>query len=190
MAAFQVICRGWEMNKVMQLLLGNPEAKALERRHLFVFISSALLAFSLLVPVLLPQDIASSFRWIGVLTVASVVYAWRYLYYSLNRKSGSKRKWFNLALLYAALLPFVYLSTGLAPEGNRLPISRWIGDPIWCFLVPTVSFYFGEIRMHNSPVRSERVVHGIHSVVEVFVCLPAWTFIWFFIQTKIGWISV
>ena len=89
-----------------------------------------------------------------------------------------------------ALLPFAYLSTGLTPDGSRLPISRWIGDPIWCFLVPTISFYFGEIRMRNFPVRSERVVHGIHSLVEVFVCLPAWTFIWLFVQMKIGWISV
>ena len=93
-------------------------------------------------------------------------------------------------MLYVALLPFVYLSTGLTPDGSRLPISRWIGDPIWCFLVPTISFYFGEIRMRNFPVRSERVVHGIHSLVEVFVCLPAWTFIWLFVQMKIGWISV
>ena len=104
-----------EMNKVIQLLLGNPESKALERRQVFVFISSALLAFPLLVPVLLPQDIAHAFRWIGVLAVASVVYAWRYMYYSLNRRMSSKRKWLNLAMLYVALLPFVYLSTGLTP---------------------------------------------------------------------------
>lgn len=178
------------MNKFRQLLLVNPESKAVERRHVFVFISSALLVFPLLVPVLLPQDIAHAFRWIGVLAVASVVYAWRYMYYSLNRRMSSKRKWLNLAMLYVALLPFVYLSTGLRPDGSRLPISRWIGDPIWCFLVPTISFYFGEIRMRNFPVRSERVVHGIHFLVEVFVCLPAWTFIWLFVQMKIGWISV
>ena len=128
---------------------------------MYCFISSALLAFPLLVSVLLPQDIAHACRWIGVLAVASVVYAWRYMYYSLNRRMGSKRNWLNLAMLYVALLPFVYLSTGLSPDGSRLPISRWIGDPIWCFLVPTISFYFGGIRRHNFPVRSERVVHGI-----------------------------
>ena len=98
-----------EMNKFKQLLLVNPESIAVERRHVFVFISSALLAFPLLVPVLLPQDIAHAFRWIGVLAVASVVYAWRYMYYSLKRRMSSKRKWLNLAMLYVALLPFVYL---------------------------------------------------------------------------------
>ncbi len=76
------------------------------------------------------------------------------------------------------LMPIVYCFVNLLKPPFQLGPHKWIGDPIWVFVVPTLSFFVFDVGEVRPSVRN----FVIRSLCELFIVFPAWTYFWIFAQ--------
>ena len=118
--------------------------------------------------------------WITGCATLFVVYYWRYRIVTANL-SGGVAKCMLFAILLTALLPYIYVFSGFIEDHFRQPISKWVGDPLWLYAVPTTFFLLFELRRTNA-----RKTIAMYCV-EILVLFPLWTYSWFVLQLLFGW---
>lgn len=91
----------------------------------------------------------------------------------------SKRP-FLYCLAIVALLPFVFFFLNLYDSQFRFPLHKWVGDPIWVFAIPTISFIAFDLTEKQDINR-----FLIYSPAELIFCFPIWTIVWIFLQFAI-----
>ena len=97
---------------------------------------------------------------------------------SILRQIPKRQRSFVFCLGLVSLLPFVYFFLNLYNPPFRLPMHKWIGDPVWVFAVPTLSFIAFDISKHQRSLKR----FLIHSGVELAIVFPIWTVIWIYLQ--------
>lgn len=119
--------------------------------------------------------------WVTAGAAMFVVYYWRFQIASSEKTRVAKCTMFTVVL--AVLLPYIYWSAGLIADWARLPLSKWVGDPVWVYAVPIVSFALFDLR-RQAPSRR---TYLIRNAAEMIVLIPAWTYTWIIAQQRLGW---
>lgn len=96
----------------------------------------------------------------------------------LMRDVSKRQRVFAYSAILIALLPYVYTFLNLYNPPFRLSVHKWIGDPIWVFTVPTMSFIVFDLR--DQPKNLARFL--IRSSVELILVFPVWTVSWIYLQ--------
>lgn len=108
-----------------------------------------------------------------------VIYSFR-LIYSLTDVDRNKLAFIYFAVIFT-LVPFVYCNLNLLRHPFRLAIHEWVGDPIWVFAIPAISFFMIEYRAKNISRKNFLLV----VVLELFLLFPIWTFAWAFFEIAV-----
>ena len=110
------------------------------------------------------------------------IYGWRFVL--INSQFLENRRWQLFALILLCSLPYIYVFIGsMFNKPFGLPLSKWLGSPIWIFAVPTCSFLaFDTSRKWSNPRP-----FVIRSLVELTIVFHVWSFIWVWGQLIIGW---
>lgn len=118
---------------------------------------------------------------IKVVATMLTIYAWRYVICSVELSL------IKMALAYSALfisiLSYIYFCVSFINEPFGEPLSKWIGDPVWIFAIPSTSFLlFDIVKVWCEPFR-----FLIRSAIELVVVFPLWSSIWLTAQLSFGW---
>ena len=118
--------------------------------------------------------------WVTGGATLLTLYYWRYRIVTFNLP-GREAKRILFAILLTVLLPYIYVYSGFIEDDFRRPISKWVGDPLWLYVVPTTFFFLFDLQRANSTKTI-----ALHCV-EVMILFPLWTYCWFFLQALLGW---
>ena len=105
------------------------------------------------------------------------IYFWRLI--TTRTKTDQRMKWAYLLFIQIATLPYLYFcvdSIFNAPFG--LPPSKWIGTPVWIFMIPTLSFMMFDV--HDK--WCEMTAFATRSAIEIVILFLVWSYVWGFIQ--------
>ncbi|PNY36706.1 hypothetical protein C2E31_11345 [Rhodopirellula baltica] len=120
-------------------------------------------------------------EWVTAAAVIVTIYYWRFHIATSSTTRVVKVIAFVAMLL--GLLPYLYLYSGLLADWSRMPVSRWVGDPVWVYAIPACSFMAFDLR--KDPRRLNAYLLG--SIAEVVVIVPVWTYAWIIVQQRLGW---
>lgn len=119
--------------------------------------------------------------WLAAAAAILTIYYWRYQI--TTSESARTVKAIKFAGTLLLLLPYVYIYAGLIADWARLPTSKWLGDPVWVYAIPTVSFVVFDLRQNSISPRTCL----LRSVAELVVIVPAWTYAWIIAQMYFRW---
>lgn len=121
--------------------------------------------------------------WVNPFAACVAIYFWRF---RISQLPSRRMRVAMFAILVALTLPFIYWTGALIADWSRIPISKWLGDPIWVYAVPILSFLALDLR--NRPRNRSRFL--VASSFELFVAIPAWTVICLFWQGYFHWFQM
>ena len=120
-------------------------------------------------------------KWFTSAAAILVIYCWRFRLVGSGNSRATNIISFTATLL--VLLPYIYVFAGLIADWARLPISKWLGDPVWVFAVPVASFAIFDLRQKHRSVGGYLCRSGL----ELFLFFPIWTFVWLAVQGYFDW---
>jgi hypothetical protein len=124
---------------------------------------------------------ASGGTWISAGAAMIALYCWRFCIRASEANRATKMLLFAATLLI--VLPYVYRYAGLIAGWARLPVSKWLGDPVWIYAVPVASFALFDLRRKSVST----IAFVLRSAVELLIIVPLWTYVWLIAQMHFGW---
>lgn len=117
---------------------------------------------------------------IQVYVVLINIYAWRFI--TTRLKLDQRFKWACFLAISLGCLPSLYFCVGsVFNDPFALPMSKWIGTPIWIFMIPSLSFVVFDL---NDKWCTTSAFLG-RSIIEMALIFPVWSIVWAFIQLYI-----
>ena len=121
--------------------------------------------------------------WVNPFAACIAIYFWRF---RISQLPSRRMRVAMFSILVALTLPFIYWTGALLADWSRISVSKWLGDPVWVYTVPILSFLALDLRNHRRNRRSFLVV----SAFELFVAIPAWTVICLLWQAHFNWFQM
>ena len=100
------------------------------------------------------------------------IYIFRYV--CIVRKVPQRRRMVAYLFVVLLLLPYVYFIIDVDHHPFRLPVHKWLFDPIWIFTIPTASFLTMDLREQNYSLKT----FLIFTVLELTIVFYLWTHLW------------
>ena len=182
-----------DLNDVLNPYAAAALAESLARKPLWPSSRLILIELSLTVVVLLGTAFLLSSdsksydqrigMWVNPFVTCVAIYFWRYRIVQL---ASWQLRLSMFVLLIALTLPLIYRTGALVADFARIPLSKWLGDPLWIYTVPTASFFLFDLK---TAARSQRAML-IASCVELFVAIPAWTVCCLYWQLYLKWFQL
>jgi hypothetical protein len=121
--------------------------------------------------------------WVNPFAACVAIYFWRF---RISQSHSPRMRIAMFTILVAVTLPFIYWNGALIADWARIPMSKWLGDPLWVYTVPTISFFALDLR--NNP--RERRAFVVTSCFELLLAIPAWTIICLLWQGYFNWFQM
>lgn len=133
----------------------------------------------------LPNE-SSYFNGMAIKAFATIItiYVWRYVLCSA--KLTPKQMSLAYFALLISILPYIYFAVFFINEPFGEPLSKWIGDPIWVFAIPTISFLIFDLKN----IWCKPLGFFIRSIIEIIIIFTIWSSIWLTLQLSFEWVWI
>lgn len=121
--------------------------------------------------------------WVNPFMACVAISFWRF---KLAQLPAPSMRLAMFAVLIVLTLPYIYYTGALIADSYRIPASKWLGDPVWVYTVPTVSFVTLDLRFHPRHWRNFLTT----SMIELFIAIPVWTVICLLLQGYLNWFQM